>query len=93
MIDVNDLAKRWQDSVTDPQARAAMDKAMEQLKGGMGEQLARSIPPACAASIERAAQAAQRGDQAAAMSAMQEVLSTPEGAALAQQLQFLFGKS
>ncbi|NCB28674.1 MAG: hypothetical protein EOM63_02780 [Clostridia bacterium] len=93
MIDVNDLAKRCQDSVTDPQARAAMQKAMEQLKGGAGEQLARSIPPAYASSIERAAQAAQRGDKTAAMAAMQEILATPEGAALAQKLQFLLGKS
>lgn len=92
MIDVNDLARRCQSSMNDPQARAAMEQAMRQLKGGAGKQFAQNITPDTAKRIERAAQAAGSGDKAGAMQALSDILGTPEGAALAKQLQFLMGK-
>lgn len=92
MIDINDLARRCQGSMNDPQARAALEKAMKEIKSGAGRQLSQNITPDTAKHIERAASAAQAGDKAGAMKAVSEILATPEGAALAKQLQFLIGK-
>lgn len=92
MMDLNELARRCQQNVTDPQARATLDQAVRTLQSGAGRQLAQNITPDTAARIEQAAQSAQAGDKAGALRAVSDILSTPEGAALAQQLQFLFGK-
>lgn len=92
MMDLSELARRCQQNVTDPQARATIDEAVRRMQSGAGRQMAQNITPGTAAQIERAAQAAQSGDKAAAMQAIQQMLNTPDGAALAKQLQFLMGK-
>ncbi len=92
MIDIHELAQRCQSGMSDPQARAAMQQAMQQLQGDAGKQFRQNITPDTAKQIERAAHAASAGDKATALQAINEILSTKEGASLAKQLQFLMGK-
>lgn len=62
------------------------------LKTEQGQSLAQSVSPQTAARISQAAQAAGRGDTDAAKQVMQDILRTPEGAALAARLRSMIGK-
>lgn len=62
------------------------------LQTDQGKSLAQSVSPQTAGRITQAAQAAGRGDQAAARQAIQEVLRSPEGAALASRLRSMLGQ-
>ncbi len=62
------------------------------LQSSEGRSLSQSISPQTGARIAQAAQAAGRGDQAAARQAMQDILRTPEGAALAARLRSMLGQ-
>ncbi len=62
------------------------------LQSSEGQSLSQNISPQTAARIAQAAQAAGRGDQTAAQQAMQDILRTPEGAALAARLRSMFGR-
>ena len=61
------------------------------LQTEQGKSLAQSVSPQTAGRITQAAQAAGRGDQAARQ-AIQEVLRSPEGAALANRLRSMLGQ-
>lgn len=92
MIDMNELARRCMGSATDDKTRAALQKIMSAANTADGKQIASSVPSSCAKQIEQAAQAAQRGDKAAAMQAVNSLLATPDGAKIAKQLKFLMGR-
>lgn len=62
------------------------------LQTKQGQSLAQSVTPQTASRISQAAQAAGRGDQEAAKQAMQEILRSPEGAALAARLRSMLGQ-
>ncbi len=62
------------------------------LQSSEGQSLSQSISPQISSRIAQAAQAAGRGDQAAARQAVQEILRTPEGAALAVRLRSMLGQ-
>ena len=62
------------------------------LQTEQGKSLAQSVSPQTAGRITQAAQAAGRGDQAAARQAIQEVLRSPEGAALTNRLRSMLGQ-
>ena len=62
------------------------------LQTEQGKSLAQSVSPQTAGRITQAAQAAGRGDQAAARQAIQEDLRSPEGAALANRLRSMLGQ-
>ncbi len=62
------------------------------LQSNEGRSLSQNISPQTSSRIAQAAQAAGRGDQAAARQAMQEILRTPEGAALAARLRSMLGQ-
>ena len=62
------------------------------LQTEQGKSFAQSVSPQTAGRITQAAQAAGRGDQAAARQAIQEVLRSPEGAALANRLRSMLGQ-
>lgn len=62
------------------------------LQTEQGKSLAQSVSPQTAGRITQAAQAAGRGDQATARQAIQEVLRSPEGAALANRLRSMLGQ-
>lgn len=93
MVDFHALVQQLQQSAAqNPEARQALDQLVRKAQSADGQRLARNIPPHCAGQIEQAAMAAQRGDLDTAKSALSDLLGTPEGAALARQLQFLIGK-
>lgn len=62
------------------------------LQSSEGRSLSQNISSQTSARIAQAAQAAGRGDQAAARQAVQEILCTPEGAALAARLRSMLGQ-
>lgn len=62
------------------------------LQTEQGKSLAQNVSPQTAGRITQAAQAAGRGDSAAARQAIQEVLHSPEGAALANRLRSMLGQ-
>ena len=93
MVDFNALAQQLQQSVaSDPNARAALQKFMQQAQSSEGQRIARNIPTAFAGQIEQAANAAQQGDLNTAKSLVEQMMQTPGGEDLARQLQFLMGK-
>ena len=63
------------------------------LQSSEGKSLSQGISSQTESRIAQAAQAAGRGDQAAARQAIQEILRTPEGAALAARLRSVLGQS
>ena len=89
-MDINELMRRL--DLNDPEQRAALDQLQHTLQNGAGRRMVQAISSENAQRIERAAQAAQRGDKRAAQAAVSEILSTPDGAALAAQLNRLLGK-
>lgn len=72
----------------DPRLRALT----QFMQSEQGRALAQDVSAQTAARISQAAQAAGRGDQDAAKQAVQEILRTPEGAALAARLRSMLGQ-
>jgi|GluameStandDraft_1065615.scaffolds.fasta_scaffold36142_1 Asp-tRNA(Asn)/Glu-tRNA(Gln) amidotransferase B subunit len=91
MIDANELMRRLDMQGNSPQAKEAISRLQRAMQSGKKGQ-AQAIDSATAARIERAAKAAQAGDKRAAQAAIGEIMSTPQGAALAAQLKNLLGK-
>ena len=77
-------------------AQAGSADALEQLQAALrtpdGQKAARIISDKHAADLERAAQAAQRGDMGEAARLAIQLMQTQEGANLAAQLKKIFGK-
>lgn len=77
-------------------AQAGQVDTLAQLKNALrtpeGQQAARVISDRHAADLERAAQAAQRGDMGEAARLAKQLMQTQEGTALAAQLRKIFGK-
>lgn len=77
-------------------AQAGSADALEQLQAALrtpdGQKAARIISDKHAADLERAAQAAQRGDMGEAARLAKHLMQTQEGANLAAQLKKIFGK-
>nr|WP_297171346.1 hypothetical protein [uncultured Agathobaculum sp.] len=77
-------------------AQAGAPDAAEQLREVLrtpdGKKAAQVISSQHAAALERAAQAAQRGDMGEAARLAQQLMQTPEGANLAQKLRQIFRK-
>ncbi len=71
---------------------ARLNGVQQFLQSSEGQSLSQSISPQTGARIAQAAQAAGRGDQAAARQAVQDILRTPEGAALAARLRSMLGQ-
>lgn len=90
MIDANELMRKL--SMMGGDQKEAIERLQRMMQAGQGQNLAKSIDSATTARIERAAQAAQAGDKRAASAAIGEIMSTPEGAALAAQLRRILGK-
>ena len=76
--------------------QAGKTDALAQLQAALrtpdGQKAARIISDRHAADLERAAQAAQRGDMGEAARLAQQLMKTQEGAHLAQQLRQIFRK-
>ena len=87
MMDANELLRKLK--LSDGPQIAELQRL---LQSGQGRQMAGNVDAATARRIERAAKAAQAGDKHAAQQALNEILATPEGAALAAQLKRLMGK-
>lgn len=92
MIDVNELMRKLSMQSNDAQARAALERLQNAMHSGGADNLKNSIDSATASRIERAAKAAQSGDKDAAQQAIGEIMSTPEGAALAARLKRILGQ-
>ncbi len=73
-------------------ARQALQGLQAAAQSPEGQRMAQQISRQTADAIERAAKAAQAGDQQRARAAVQEILRTQEGAALAAQLKKLLQK-
>ena len=77
-------------------AQAGGQNTVEQLRAALntpdGKKAAQVISSQHAATLERAAQAAQRGDMGEAARLAQQLMQTQEGVHLAQQLQQIFRK-
>ena len=82
MIDANELMRKL---MAQGGGQEAISRLQRALQAGAGQDIAKNIDAATASRIERAAQAAQAGDIA-------EIMSTPEGAALAAGLKRILGK-
>lgn len=91
-MDINELMRNLKLTGADPSTLAAISRLKETMTSAQGQQLAQGMSRDTAARIERAAQAAQAGDTRAAQAAVSEILSTPEGAALAARLKGILGK-
>ncbi|MBP3312250.1 MAG: hypothetical protein J6L72_08465 [Butyricicoccus sp.] len=89
MIDANELMRRL---LMQSGGQEAVAKLQRTLQAGAGQELAKNVDSATASRIERAAQAAQAGDKNAVQAVLREIMSTPEGAALAAQLGRILGK-
>lgn len=89
MPDFNQLLAQFRANGTnDPQIRA-----LEQfMRSAQGQNLAQNLSPDTASRISQAAQAAQHGDMQGARAAVDDILRTPEGAALAARLKSMMGK-
>ena len=92
MLDAKELLHKLQMSQNDPKMQAALQNLQSAMQSAEGQRMARNISRQTAENIERAAKAAQAGNKTAAQDAVREILKTPEGAALAAQLQRLLGK-
>ncbi len=90
MFDANELMRKLMTQGGVQQD--AMEKLQRAVQSGEAQNLAKQIDSSTASRIERAAQAMQMGDKRAAQAAIGEILSTPEGAALAAQLKRMMGK-
>lgn len=75
-----------------PQNDPRLHALTQFMQSEQGRALAQDVSAQTAARISQAAQAAGRGDQAAAKQAVQEILRTPEGAALAARLRSMLGQ-
>ena len=77
-------------------AQAGNADALAQLQAALrtpdGQKAARVISDKHADTLERAAQAAQRGDMGEASRLAKQLMQTEEGASLAAQLKKIFGK-
>lgn len=89
MPNQNDILRRMA-------AQAGNADAVERLQAALrtpdGQKAARVISDKHADTLERAAQAAQRGDMGEAARLAKQLMQTPEGAGLAAQLKKIFGK-
>lgn len=92
MIDANEMMRRLRMQSGDPQTQAALDRLQNVMQSGGAGNLPGNLDSATVSRIERAAKAAQAGDKGAAQAALGEILSTPEGAALAAQLRRILGQ-
>lgn len=77
-------------------AQSGSKEALAQLQAALrspsGKKAAQIISDRHAADLERAAQAAQRGDMGEAARLAKQLMQTEEGASLAAQLKKIFGK-
>lgn len=89
MPDQNEIFRRLAAQAGNPQAT---DQLRAALNTPDGRKAAQVISARHAAELERAAQAAQRGDMTEAARLAQQLMQTQEGAALAAQLKKLLGK-
>ena len=89
MPDQNEILRRFA-------AQAGGQETVEQLRAALntpdGRKAAQVISAQHAATLERAAQAAQRSDMGEAARLAQQLMQTPEGTRLAQQLRQIFRK-
>lgn len=89
MPNQNDILRRMA-------AQAGNADAVERLQAALrtpdGQKAARVISDKHTDTLERAAQAAQRGDMGEAARLAKQLMQTPEGAGLAAQLKKIFGK-
>lgn len=92
MIDANELMRRLKMQSGDAQMQATLERLQNVMQSGGADNLTKNIDNATATRIERAARAAQAGDKSAAQDAIGEIMSTPEGAALAAQLKRILGQ-
>ncbi|MBS7224622.1 MAG: hypothetical protein KH050_04675 [Clostridiaceae bacterium] len=90
MFDANELMRKLM--AQGGMRQDTMEKLQHAVQSGEAQNFAKQIDAATASRIERAAQAMQTGDKRAAQAAVGEILSTPEGAALAAQLKRMMGK-
>ena len=89
---LGDLMRSLQLDPNDPKTKAALERLKTAMQGAGGQNMAKQIDRATAERIQQAARAAQAGDARAARQALGEVLETPQGAALAAQIQKLMGR-
>ena len=92
MIDANELMRRLRMQSGDPQTQAVLERLQNVMQTAGADNLKNAIDNDTATRIERAAKAAQSGDKSAAQAAISEIMSTPEGAALAAQLKRILGQ-
>ena len=89
MSDQNEIIRRLAEQAGSPDAVARLRAA---LNTPDGKKAAQVISSQHAATLERAAQAAQRGDMGEAARLAKQLMQTQEGANLAAQLKKIFGK-
>lgn len=89
MPDQNDILRRLSAQSGNPDAVAQL-RALLHTTGG--QKAAQAISSQHADALERAAQAAQRGDMGEAARLAQKLMQTPEGTQLAQKLRQIFRK-
>ena len=92
MMDANELMRRLRMQSGDAKTQDALARLQNLMDAGGVADLKKGIDSATADRIERAAKAAQAGDKGAAQAAITEIMSTPEGAALAAQLRRILGQ-
>ena len=89
MSDENEIIRRLAEQAGSPDAVARLRAA---LNTPDGKKAAQVISSQHAATLERAAQAAQRGDMGEAARLAQQLMQSPEGTQLAHKLRQIFGK-
>lgn len=92
MFDARKLLGKLPTGGNDPKTQETLRRLQNAMQSAEGQRMAQAVSRQTAEGIERAARAAQAGDKRAAQDAVREILKTPEGAALAAQLQRLLGK-
>ena len=86
MMDFNQLFNQFSNG-----QNADLARLQALLQSPQGQQFVNSVPPVLASRIQQAAEAAANGDKLTAMRMVNEILSTPEGAALAAQILRVIG--
>ena len=89
MSDRNEIIRRLAEQAGSPDAVARLRAA---LNTPDGKKAAQVISSQHAATLERAAQAAQRGDMGEAARLAQQLMQSPEGTQLAHKLRQIFRK-
>lgn len=92
MKDYEDLAAKYLSDSNSPDVKKTMNQISGALKTSEGQKIAETLTRNYSDTMKQAAAAASAGDLNSAKRAINEILSTKEGAEMASKLLAMFGK-